>query len=169
MNPSIPLDVALVGVTSPQSPNCDPALDLTAPGVAAKLSAYERERGAEALAALPRKPDARLSLFRVQPLTAAGLRVVMTETGTRRAQYAVQLACHSFVDAGGIEHKAADHGGLQPLGKLFLASDEWLDHIADSYGHKAVTELASVILQRAEAGPSAVAPFALPLGLMLAR
>jgi len=169
MNPSTPLDVALVGTTSAQSPNCDPALDLTAPGVAAKLSAYERERSPEALGALPRKPDARLSLFRVQPLTAAGLRVVMTETGTRRAQYAVQLACHSFTDAEGMEHKAADHGGLQALGKLSLASDEWLDHLADRYGHKAVTELASVILQRAEAGPSAVAPFALPLGLMLPR
>jgi len=169
LNPSTPLDVALVGTTSAQSPNCDPALDLAAAGVAAKLSTYERERTPEALAALPRKPDARLSLFRVQPLTSAGLRVVMAETGTRRAQYAVQLACHAFTDGDGVEHKAVDHGGIQPLGKLSLASDEWLDHLADHYGHKAVTELASVILQRAEAGAAAVAPFGLPLGLMLAR
>lgn len=169
MNPSTVLDVALVGTTSAQSPNCDPAIHLGAPGVAAKLSAYERERSPEALAALPLVPGGRLALFRVQPLTSAGVRVVMAESGARRAQYAVQLACHSFVDAEGMEHKAADHGGLQALGKLSLASDEWLDHLADRYGHKAVSELASVILQRAEAGPSAVAPFGLPLGLMLAR
>ena len=43
MNPSLPLDVALVGATY-GSPNCDPALDLAAPNAASLLSAYERSR-----------------------------------------------------------------------------------------------------------------------------
>jgi hypothetical protein len=52
---------------------------------------------------------------------------------------------------------------------VFIASDEWLDHIADLYGNKAINELAAVIIVRREAGPGALAPFALPPGLMLAR
>jgi hypothetical protein len=168
MNPSAPLDVALVGCT-PGSTNCDPAINLAAPGVAAKLTAYERSRSAADRDALPRHPDMRLALFRLAPLTSAGVRVVTAESGPRRAQYAVQVACHELVDAAGATHKAADHGGLQAAGKLSIASDEWLDFIADAYGHKAINELAAIILLRAEAGPNAVAPFGLPLGLMLAR
>lgn len=171
MNPSTPLDVALVGATY-GSPNCDPAINLDAPGVASLLSAYERSRSDADRLALPLRPDARLSLFRVQPLTSAGARVVLGETGPRRAQNAVLLACHSFTDAAGVEHRAADYGGLQPLqpgSKVFIASDEWLDHIADLYGNKAINELAAVVIVRREAGPGALAPFALPPGLMLAR
>ena len=171
LNPSIAIDVALVGVTPLSGTNCDPAFDANAPGAAAKFSAYERERTPEALAALPRKPDARPALFRLQPLTGAGVRVLNegTPSPARRAQIAVQIACHFFVDADGGEHKVADHGGTQPLGKLALAGDEWIDHIADLYGEKAIAELASVVIQRREAGPGALAPFALPPGLMLPR
>ena len=167
-NPSALLSVALVG-TTPGALNCDPAINLNSPGVAAKLTAYERSRSDADRDALPLHADSRLALFRLAPLTSAGVRVVTGETGPRRAQYAVQVACHEFTDAAGTVHRAADHGGLQTSGKLSIASDEWLDHLADLYGHKAINELASVILLRAEAGPAAVAPFALPLGLMLAR
>lgn len=169
MNPSALLRVALVGSTSQQSPTCDPVLDLAAPGAAARLSAYERTRSDADRDALPVLPGARLALFTLQPLTSAGFRVVDGETGPRRAQNAVALACHSFTDAQGVEHRAADCGGLQSIGKgVALASDEWLDLIADTYGQKAIRELAAVVIVRAEVGPDAVAPFGLPRGLMLA-
>jgi len=167
-SPSATLDIALVGAT-PGATNCDPALDLAAPGVAQKLTAYERGRTPEALAALPLVKGGRLTTFRVRPLTSAGVRVVMGDTGPRRAQNAVCVACHEFTDSDGVTHKAADHGGLVTSGVLSIATDEWLDFIADRYGYKAINEIASVIILRAEAGPAAVAPFALPLGLMLPR
>lgn len=167
-NPSTILAVALIGCT-PNSLNCDPAIDVNASGVAAKLTTYERSRSVADRDALPLHKDARLTLFQVAPLSPAGVRVVLNEQGARRAQYAVQVACHEFTDASGQVHRAADHGGLQTSGKLAIASDEWLDHIAELFGHKAINELASVILIRAEAGPLALAPFVLPLGLMLAR
>jgi hypothetical protein len=53
LNPSTTLRLALVGSTSQQSPNCDPALDLTAPGAASRLSAYERSRSDADRDALP--------------------------------------------------------------------------------------------------------------------
>lgn len=171
MNPSTPLDVALVGCT-PGAFNCDPAFDVNASGIGPLLTAYERSRTPEALAAIPLVRDARPSLFRTLSLTSAGVRFVMGVDGPRRAQYAVLIACHEFTDANGTVHRAADHGGLVPLAagsKVLIATDEWLDHIADHYGNKAITELASVIIIRKEAGPDALAPFALPLGLMLAR
>ena len=168
MNPSTVLDVAprghdlrAVAQLRPRGPPRRPRRGCEALG----LRTRAQPRGPRRAPAGARRAARALP---VQPLTSAGVRVVMAESGARRAQYAVQLACHSFVDAEGWA-QAADHGGLQALGKLSLASDEWLDHLADRYGHKAVSELASVILQRAEAGPSAVAPFGLPLGLMLAR
>ena len=169
MNPSTPLDVCLVGTTSAQSPNCDPALDLDAPGAAARLTAYERSRSDADRDALPLRPDAKPVLFTLAPLTAAGVRLVMNESGPRRAQNAVALACHEYTDARGATHKAADHGGLTPLGKVHIAGEEWLDHLIDTFGNKAINELAALVIVRAEAGPSAVAPFALPLGLMLPR
>jgi len=170
LNPSTTLRLALVGSTSQQSPNCDPALDLTAPGAASRLSAYERSRSDADRDALPLRPDGRLSLFAVQPLTSAGVRLVMDATGVRRAQNAVLIACHAFTDALGVEHRASDHGGLTAVTKgVAIASDDWLDHIADLYGVKAISEIASVVITRAEVGPSAVSPFLLPLGLLLAR
>lgn len=170
MNPSTPLDVALVGVT-PGASNCDPAINLNAPNAAALLSAYERSRSDADRLALPLMPDGRLMLFRLQPLTAAGVRMAMEATGIRRLQNAVLVACHEVTDAKGVTHKASDHGGLQTFGKLSVASDEWLDFITMELGlgGKAVSELGSIVVLRAEAGPSAVAPFALPLGLMLPR
>lgn len=170
MNPSTSLRLVLVGSTSQQSPNCDPALDILAPGAAARLSAYERTRSDADRDALPLRPDARPSVFVVQPLTSAGMRLALDATGVRRAQNAVLIACHAFTDALGVEHRASDHGGLTSVTKgVSIASDDWLDHLADLYGAKAITEIAAVVVQRAEVGPLAVAPFLLPLGLMLAR
>ena len=91
MNPSTPLDVALVGVT-PGASNCDPAINLNAPNAAALLSAYERSRSEADRRALPLVRDGRLMLFRLQPLTAAGVRMVMEATGIRRLQNAVLVA-----------------------------------------------------------------------------
>jgi hypothetical protein len=94
----------------------------------------------------------------------------MDATGVRRAQNAVLIACHAFTDALGVEHRASDHGGLTAVTKgVAIASDDWLDHVADLYGVKAISEIAAVVITRAEVGPSAVSPFLLPLGLLLAR
>ena len=172
MNPSAPIKVALIGVTTLHAANCDPAINLDAPGVASKLTAYERSRSDADRGALPLREGARLSLFTVQPLTVAGQRVVMGVDSVRRMHNAVLVACHEFTDAEGQVHRAADYGGVAPINpgsKVIMATDEWIDHIVSLYGGKALAELAAVIILRTEAGPAALAPFVLPPGLMLAR
>lgn len=170
MNPSALVDLALIGATGAAA-NCDPALDLAAPNAGALLSAYERSRSDADRAALPLRPDMRLALFRVRPLTSAALRVVMAEVGTKRLQTAFVVACHEYTDGKGQTHKAADHGGLATHGKVVFADDEWLDFLTLELGlgSKAIAEVGAFAIQRAEAGAAATAPFGLPLGLMLPR
>ena len=179
-NPSQPLRVILVGTIPGARPaTCDPALDLDArpaettdaagnvtkgPTVAELLTRYERERTDAARDALPVKPGMRPTLFEVQPLTPAAWRWVLQADGEERAQRAFLVSCHKFTDAQGHEHKAS----VTQVGRIALASDEWLDE-AWAYGAAAVREIAKVALDRAEAGPSALAPFALPRTLTLPR
>lgn len=171
-NPAATIPVVLIGSRIGSSaPTCDPAINLDAPGAAAALSRYERERSPDALAALPLKPDARPVTFRVSPLSAAAWRVAGERTDPAgRMQYLVALGCHVYTDERGAEHKATDYGGLTcPRPSITLAPDEWIDHLHDAFGEDAIAELAKVIADRTEAGPKALAPFRLPRGLMLAR
>ncbi len=170
-NPAAVIPVVLIGSRIGSSaPTCDPAINLDAPGAAAALSRYERERSADALAALPLLPDARPVVFRVSPLSAAAWRVAGEREGASRLQILVALGCHEYTDERGVEHKAAQHGGVtSPRNGIAIAADEWVDHIHDAFGEDAVAELAKVIADRTEAGPRALAPFRLPRGLMLAR
>jgi hypothetical protein len=82
-----------------------------------------------------------------------------------RAQRAFLAACHRYTDADGLEHTAK----VEQVGKVSLAGDEWLDEVFERFGAAAVREVAQVAMDRAEAGPVALAPFALPRGLMLPR
>lgn len=173
-SPSAPLHIILVG-TRPGAtpPTCDPALNLDAPGISQALTRYERERSDEARAALPLLPDARPSVFVVQPMTPAMARYAASAPNDEaRAQWIFGAVCHAFTDESGREHHARDHGGgLTSTGpKGFdVAADEWIDHVAGLYGLDGIREVASVARARAEAGPRALAPFRLPPGLMLAR
>jgi len=165
MNPASSIRVLLVGTVPGARPaTCDPAIDLARTSAAA-LTRYERERSDEARADIALLPDATPVLFEVQPLTSATWRWVQESTGETRSQRAFQAACHAFVDERGVEVRAK----VERIGKVELASDEWLDAIFDRFGAAAVREIAQVAIDRAEAGPRALAPFALPRGLMLPR
>lgn len=168
-----PLSVILVGtIPGARPPTCDPALDLAAEGAAQALTRYARERSDDARAALPIKAGATPSLFTVLPLTMAGWRFVDTApTDVERVQRAFMVACHGYTDERGAEHTAQTHGGITESGArgFAMASEEWLQHVADSYGTAAIEEVAAIAVQRAKAGPRALAPFDLPRGLMLAR
>ena len=164
-NPSLPIRVLLVGTIPGARPvTCDPAIDLAATTSAA-LSRYERERTDEARAALVMVPGATPSLFDVRPLTPRTHAWVMESQGEQRAQRCFLAACHRYTDAQGAEHAAP----TEAVGKITLARDEWLDEVFAAYGAAAIREVAQVALDRAEAGPAALAPFALPRGLMLPR
>lgn len=172
MNPSDPIRLALIGTTSLRAPTCDPAINLDAPNVAALLSAYDRSRSDADRDALPLHAGSSLAIFTVAPLTSAGFRFVMGGTGVERAQRAVLACCHAFIDERGTEHRAQDHGGVQatPGAKGFeIANEEWLEYLASRFGHSALEEIAAVAITRAEVGARAVAPFALPRGLILPR
>jgi len=160
-----PLRVLLVGTIPGARPaTCDPALDLAQTSPAA-LTRYERERSDEARAALVTLPGLTPSLFEVRPLTPRTHAWVTEATGEQRSQRAFLATCHRYTDASGTEHTAQ----TETVGKVVLARDEWLDDVWAAYGAAAVREIAQVALDRAEAGPSALAPFALPRGLMLPR
>lgn len=164
-NPSETLRVILVGTIPGARPaTCDPAIDLVATSAAA-LSRYERERSAEALAEIKLLPGAQASLFAVQPLTSATWRWVQDGIGEGRYQRAFQASCHSYFNEKGVEVKAK----VEQVGRATLAVDEWLESVFDLYGGAAVREIAQVAIDRAEAGPRALAPFGLPRGLMLPR
>lgn len=163
-NPSDPIAVVLIG-----RPANDPALNLDDPNAPKLLSAYERSRSEADRLALPLLPGQKPALFTLKPLSAAGVRFVKeSPVDEVRAQRAVLVACHEFKDERGIDHKAADHGRLVEVDKRFVvASDEWLDHLLETFGNAAIAELAAVVLQRAEAGPRATTPFRLPRGSFL--
>lgn len=164
-NPSAPLRILLVGTIPGARPaTCDPALDV-ANTPAAALTRYERERSDEARAGLVLLPGASPVLFEVRPLTARSWAWVQEATGEMRAQRAFLASCHRYTDAAGHEHTAK----VEAIGKVSLAGDEWLDAIFDRFGAAAVREVAQVAMDRAEAGPAALAPFALPRGLSLPR
>jgi len=164
MNPSTPLRVILVGTIPGARPaTCDPALDIAA--TPAALTRYERERSDEARAALVMRPGMSPALFEVRPLGARAWAWVQEATGEMRAQRAFLAACHRYTDADGHEHAAK----VEAVGKVSLAGDEWLDEVFERFGAAAVREVAQVAMDRAEAGPAALAPFALPRGLMLPR
>ena len=164
-NPSQPIRVLLVGTIPGARPaTCDPAIDLAATSPAA-LTRYERERSDESRASIAIVPGLTPSLFEVRPLTPRTFAWVMEATGEVRAQRAFLASCHAYTDAQGAEHRAA----VEVVGKITLARDEWLDDVWASYGAAAIREVAQVAIDRAEAGPAALAPFALPRGLMLPR
>jgi hypothetical protein len=165
MNPSAPIRVLLVGtIPSARPATCDPAIDLAATSPAA-LTRYERERSDEARADIVLLPAVAPSLFEVRALTPRTFAWVMEVTGEMRSQRAFLASCHAYTDAQGAEHRAP----VEVVGKITLARDEWLDEVWGAYGAAAIREVAQVAIDRAEAGPAALAPFALPLGLMLPR
>jgi hypothetical protein len=145
-------------------PTCDPAIDV-AKVTGEQLSRYERERSDEARAAIPLLPDTVPVLFEVQPLSAAALRWVKETTGEAMAHRAFLACCHAYTDERGAEHVAK----VDASGRIAMAGDEWLDKVFTAYGGDVVAEVARVAIDRAEAGPRALAPFALPRGLMLPR
>lgn len=164
-NPSTPLRILLVGtIPGARPPTCDPALDLVATTPAA-LTRYERERSDDARAGLVMLPGASPVLFEVRPLTARAWAWVQSEVGERRVQYTLAAACHRYTDADGHEHAAK----VETVGKIAIASDEWVDELFDTFGAAAMREVAKVATDRAEAGPRALAPFVLPHGLTLPR
>jgi hypothetical protein len=110
-------------------------------------------------------PGATPVLFEVRPLTARSWAWVQEATGEMRAQRAFLASCHRYTDADGHEHAAK----VEQIGKVSLAGDEWLDEVFERFGAAAVREVAQVAMDRAEAGPAALAPFALPRGLSLPR
>jgi hypothetical protein len=162
------LSVILVGTVPFATPaTSDPALDIKHASAKAALSRYARERSPEALAAVPMLPGAKAVQFRVEALTVAGLRLAESDPA-RASNTAFALCCHSYVDAKGIEHTAAQHGGVQAIGDFALADETWLQHVGEEFGTLAIDEVASVAITRAKAGKRALAPFALPRGLTLA-
>jgi hypothetical protein len=166
MSPSAIIRVLLVGTIPGARPaTCDPALDLAKTSPEA-LTRYERERSDEARAALAIIPDATPALFEVRPLTASALRWVRSaDDGETVAHRAFLASCHRYTDSRGVEHAAK----VEKPGLFEVAPDAWLDEVFAEYGDAAVREVAKVALDRAEAGPRALAPFALPRGLMLPR
>lgn len=167
-SPSRLIRVACVGsLPGASAATCDPAFNLTVPGVAELLSKYERTRSEADLAALPLCADARPVLFDVAPLTPAAWRYVQDAIGATRDHRAFTVSCHALTDERGVRHEAAQHGGTESTGAITQARDAWVEHVATLYGEAAIREVAAVAIQRAEAGPRALAPFALPRGLML--
>jgi hypothetical protein len=157
--------VLLVGTIPGARPaTCDPALSIADTSPAA-LTRYERERSDDARNALVMRPGASPVLFEVRPLTARTWAWVQEATGEVRSQRAIAATCHRYTDADGHEHAAK----VETVGKITFAPDEWVDALFDTFGAAAVRELAQVAIDRAEAGPAALAPFALPRGLMLPR
>jgi hypothetical protein len=158
-SPSTVLHV--VAVAAP----CDPALDLEHADAPRLLSAYERSRSPEDLAALPVLPGETLTRYALAPLTTVGYAAAKDVQGdAQRALFVVSVCCHSYTDARGT-HTAR----TQKAGRLTVADDEWLDELSESGGAQVLAELASVALRRAEVRPTALDPFALPRGMRLAR
>lgn len=149
------------------TPTCDPAIDLGAPGCAEALSRYERTRSDADREALPLRADSRPVVFEVLPLTPAAYRFAMDAVGATRDHRAFVVACHALTDERGVRHEATAHGGVDTVGAITQARDAWIEHVASLVGEAAIREVARVALDRAEAGPRALAPFALPRGLML--
>ncbi len=165
-NPARPLKIVLIGtLPAVYPPTCDPALDLSK-CKPESISRYERERSPEAFAELALKDGARPSIFEVSPLTPSGYRFVKDVGGAVRDHRAFKLGCLAFMDEDGRRHEAKDHGGVTTQAGASEATDTWIEHVASLYGEAAIREVAKVILDRAEAGPRALAPFSLPLGLM---
>jgi hypothetical protein len=174
--PNAPLRIIQLGsLVGANPPTCDPALDLSAPArgdnpsLRAALSDYEATRSPEDLARLPVKPGMALTLFEARPLVPAALRWAReAPSEAMRAHRAFLCVCHTYTDADGNERRAEEFGAIKDLGRgMRQASDEWLDHVAESYGNDAVVEVATVAFERADAGPRALRPFALPRGRML--
>ena len=173
--PNQPLWIVQIG-TLPGAvpPTCDPALDLTAKAtdggsLRQALSDYEASRSPEDLARLPIKPGAAPVRFEVKPLVPAALRFAReASSDAMRAHRCFLCVCHAIKDSDGNDLRAEDFGPIKDLGRgMRQASDEWLDHVATLFGNDAVTEVATVAFERADAGPRALRPFALPRGRML--
>lgn len=174
--PNAPVWIAQIG-TLPGAvpPSCDPALDLAAKtatdggSLRQALSDYEASRSPEDLARLPRVTGQSLTLFEVKPLVPAALRFAReAPSETMRAHRCFLCVCHAIKDASGNDIRAEDFGPVKDLGRgMKQASDEWLDHVSALYGNDAIVEVATIAFERADAGPRALRPFALPRGRML--
>lgn len=173
--PNAPLWIAQIGTLPGASPpSCDPALNLSAKpadgsSLRQALSDYEASRSPEDLARLPVVPGRSLVLYEVRPLAPAALRFAREATSdAMRAHRCFLCVCHAIKDADGNELRAESFGPVKDLGRgLRQASDEWLDHVVMTFGNDAVSEVATVAFERADAGPRALRPFALPRGRML--
>lgn len=170
-SPHQPIDVVLIGTTpEARDPLCDPAVNLGAKGIREALSRYERERTPEALAEVPMHEGKRPVMFRVEPLTNAALQVVESQPSQpMRDAMAFLLSCFSYTDERGARREAVEFGKVDRVRDYPVGPDAWLEHVAGEFGGVAVAELASVAVDRARAGRRALAPFALPRGVMLPR
>jgi hypothetical protein len=172
LNPSKTIAVVCIGTRQlAADPTCDPAIDLDFqptednPGtLAERLSAYERSRSAEDLARLPLRHGALPVRFEVQPLTAEHRAWVSGgRNDEEMAQRAFRACCHRYVDE---TDKVRE---VKVPRDEYGAPQSWLESVTDAYGADAFREVAKVALDRSNAGPRALRPFALPHGLMLPR
>jgi hypothetical protein len=173
INPSITIDVVQVAsLALAPTPTCDPAIALEAQpdgrSLGQLLTEYVRTRDPALIDKIPTRPGQRMIRWRVSPLSPAAYRWAMSATGVDRLQRAFCAAVHSYVDADGHEVTASKHGPLDTQTRgMVLAPPEWLDHVQMTAGAAVIDEMAAVALERAKAGPRALAPFSLPLGLDL--
>lgn len=147
-----------------QSPACDPAIDTSDPDCAHAMMRYVRSRSEADREALPLRPGAKPVLWQVKPLRSAHLRYIDEASGpVERAHRAFLCACHA-VRIDGVDRTAKV---MASGGKFELADDAWLEEVFAEFGDDRIAEVGAVAIQRAKAGPHAVDPFALPVGLRL--
>lgn len=163
-SPSSPLWVAQIAGYG------DPAFDRDHDGFAAALRLYEQTRRPEHLAAIPLVPGARLTLWKLRPLTPAERTDVKGfATEDLRRFIAFRTAVVARIDGGAVSASGEVTGPerpapLMPNGKL--TSDDWLtEQVADA-GGGIVDELGALVLQRATVHPKAPRPYRLPQSLL---
>lgn len=144
----------------------DPAIDYDAPGIAMLLSQYQRSRSDADRDALPLKPGKRPAEFTIKRVTQGELRFIRDgRSPAEQAQRAFLSGCHAYTDADGREHKAK----VQAEGSASWADEEWLEAVGSEFGGVAIDEIGHAVIQWAQAPRSALAPFGLVPGLVLAR
>lgn len=158
--------IILVHTTLANRDGCDPAIDLSAPGIEVALARYQRSRSDEDRDAIPIKRGATPALFEIRRVSASELRFVReAPTIAQQLHRAFLAGCHAYTDASGREHRAKVH----TEGRASWTSDDWLDEVGGEYGGAAIDEIGQAVIQWASAPRSALAPFGSVPGLVLVR